>query len=603
MTVLLNSHTVRLQDKAPINASLVSSLKTYEFNRSLLETALKHDKLCPLAIFQGENGLKGVRFQDSRIDLENPAFTKVAEALPRVSSSQKGKVLGVIPSADKPTDKRIAVLFSGGPAAGGHNVLLGICNMLGERNTLLGVRSGPKGLLKGDLFEIDINDLNEKRNTGGFDFLGTDRTKIKSAEQLAHVAQTVQQFELDAIIIIGGDDSNTNAAILAEALLELNCAVIGVPKTIDGDLQVSRILPISFGFDTATKIYAELVGNIIQDSISSRKYWHFVKLMGRAASQVTLEVALQTMPACTLISEEIAKNNWTLSDVVDQITAVVVDRHGSGVHHGVVLIPEGMIEFMPDFTDLIQALNASIPEIPNFAKMTAAKRISSVLDALPKAQQVVFKSLPAEFAADLVIDRDSHGNLQVSRIATEQLIAKMVSERVAEIQSEPAILRNELNVELAPEAIGRLSTFNFASQTHFLGYEGRCGAPSRFDATFTYNLGIVAGALALDGKTGYMAAITDFDSGGRALAIPLTGLMRSETRDGKDVYVIEKALVDTESPAFDYFSSRREEWAKTDCFSSPGPRQFWGPNALQMPMTVALNQGYESIYYKLGDSE
>ena len=600
MTVLLNTQTVRFQDKAPINTTLVSSIKSFEYNQSLFEGALRQDKLEPLEIFKSTSGLSGVSFQDSRIELKNPSFNVVSDAFPRISSIHKGKVLGVIPKANKPKGKRVAVLFSGGPAAGGHNVLIGICDMLGKDNTLLGVRSGQKGLIRGDIFEISTEELNERRNGGGFDFLGTDRTKIKTIEQMAHVAK---QHKIDAIVIIGGDDSNTNAAVLAEALFELNCAVIGVPKTIDGDLQVSRILPISFGFDTATKIYAEMVGNIIQDSVSSLKYWHFIKLMGRSASQVTMEVALQTMPAVALISEEIAKNHWSLNDIVDQITSAVVARHGTGVHHGVVLIPEGVIEFMPDFTGLIQALNEYLVQLaPELKNKSAEEKRQLVIKALPKEARIVFESLPNEFAADLLIDRDSHGNLQVSRIATEQLFARMVEERLAEIQADPSILRTKLHVELSPEAIGRLSVFNFASQTHFIGYEGRCGAPSRFDATFTYNLGIVAGALALEGKTGYMAAITDFHNGGRALAIPLTGLIRSELRDGKDVFVIEKALVDTDAPAFDYFTSRREEWAKSDCFSSPGPRQYWGPHANQMPISVALNQGYDSIYYSLGNS-
>ncbi len=348
--------------------------------------------------------------------------------------------------------------------------------------------------------------------------MGSDRTKIKTDEQFESVRQTVKKFNLNAIVVVGGDDSNTNAAFLAE---KVDCQVIGVPKTIDGDLQIGSLLPISFGFDTATKIYAELVGNILQDTPSSRKYWHFIKLMGRSASHIALEVALQTKVPVTLISEEIKAKKMKLQDVVDVINQAVKTRAAAGMQYGVVLVPEGLIEFISDL---------NISDIPN-------------------------------------LKFDSHGNPQVSQIPTEQLLAEKV----------------ECNVI-----------------THFFGYEGRCGAPSRFDANFTYNLGLTAGSLILDGRTSYMASFTQLDRGGLPLGIPLKSLLTEEIRDGKKSTVIKKALVDLNSPAFNYFASRRDSWVKSDVFASPGPRQFEGRTANQMPITVALNQGYDSLEFQFG---
>jgi pyrophosphate--fructose-6-phosphate 1-phosphotransferase len=469
-------------------------------------------------------------------------------------------------------------LLSGGPASGGHNIIAGIKKALGDKNTLLGVKSGPKGLMAGDIFEVKNEDIDHIINTGGFDYLGSDRTKIKTKEQFEKVKAVCQQNKLNAIIVVGGDDSNTNAGLLAEYLFDLNVQVIGVPKTIDGDLQVQDLLPISFGFDTATKIYSELVGNILQDTPSSRKYWHFVKLMGRSASHVALEVALQTQPAWTLISEEVSSKNMSLSQVVDQIVNVIVARSQKKINHGVVIIPEGLIEFIPEMNRLIDELNDLVPQFEQeLQKADRHQKRDIVLREISANNKQLFNSLPNYIKDMLLLDRDAHGNLQVSQIPTETLLIDMAREKIE---------RDFPNVP-------------FAANKHFFGYEGRCGAPTLFDLAYTYNLGLTAGSLVLSGFSGYMASLTGLDHGGKPVAIPLPGLMNIEKRSGHDEMVIKKYLVDLNAPAFKYFASRREAWAKEDIFSSPGPRQLWGPTSHQMPISVALNSGYSSLDFQL----
>jgi len=439
------------------------------------------------------------------------------------------------------------------------------------------VKAGPKGLLEGDLFEIADDAVQRITNTGGFDFLGSDRTKIKTPEQFEAVKKTCKDFNLDALVIVGGDDSNTNAVFLAEYLFDEGVQVIGVPKTIDGDLQAGKLLPISFGFDTATKIYAEMVGNILQDTPSSRKYWHFIKLMGRAASHVALEVALQTRPAVTLISEEVAERKSSLKEIVEEIAQVVVKRSQKKINHGVVIVPEGLIEFIPEMTGMISALNEVMGSQQDLDALALAQRRELIAAKLDAANLALYDSLP-EFIRDmLLLDRDSHGNLPVSQIPTEKLLIEMVGRRVKELDPK----------------------LKFSTNSHFFGYEGRCGAPSLFDAAFTFNLGLTAGSLVLDGRTAYMASVTDFHKGGRPLALPLTGLLNIERRHSKEEIVIEKALVRTQSPAFRFFAGRRQSWAEADCFSSPGPRQFWGPTSRQAPILVALNQGYPSLKFAM----
>ncbi len=556
---------------------LSSELKKMEKGNSLFEVHVRKLPVPVCKSFLNRRGQIGpVSFAPEAKKLSTRDSDEVAAKFPKVAGLCRNKLMIAKGAPSKPVQgKRVAVLFSGGPAAGGHNVIAGLKKVLGKNNQLFGVKAGPKGLLEGNLFEIKEDAVQRITNTGGFDFLGSDRTKIKTPEQFEAVKKTCQDYRLDAIVIVGGDDSNTNAVFLAEYLFDEGVQVIGVPKTIDGDLQVARLLPISFGFDTATKIYAEMVGNILQDTPSSRKYWHFIKLMGRAASHVALEVALQTRPAVTLISEEVAEKRSSLKEIVDEIARCIVNRARKKVNYGVVIVPEGLIEFIPEMTLMIGALNDTMGSQQGLDAMTLAQRRELIMARLDSANLALYNSLPGFIQDMLLLDRDSHGNLPVSQIPTERLLIEMVARRVKELDP---------NVK-------------FSTNNHFFGYEGRCGAPSLFDAAFTYNLGLTAGSLVLDGRTGYMASVTDFHKGGRVLAIPLTGLLNLERRHGKEEFVIEKALVRTDSPAFRFFAGRRQAWAEADCFTSPGPRQFWGPTSKQVPILVALNQGYPDLKF------
>ncbi|MDR1162623.1 MAG: diphosphate--fructose-6-phosphate 1-phosphotransferase [Candidatus Accumulibacter sp.] len=569
-------------------STLPEQLREMESHHSIFESALRRLPLPVCAVFGSPDQPVPVRFTASEKILRTPDNAIVARSFPLSIEASGNAVLVPTPSDVAPVKgKRVAVLFSGGPAAGGHNVVAGIRRILGDKNTLLGVTPGPKGLIKGAFFEITDDAIASYVNTGGFDFLGTDRTKIKTDAQFRKVKENCVEHAIDAIIIIGGDDSNTNAAILAEYLFKdvkpdgSGVQVIGVPKTIDGDLQVKGFLPISFGFDTATKIYSEMVGNILQDTRSSLKYWHFIKLMGRSASHVTLEVALQTKPAVALVSEEVAEKKQSLSSIVDQIARAVVARARKGMNHGVVLVPEGLIEFIPEIHYLIVELNDVLAHNEKeFSRLHDSARLIFIQNKLSSENARLLASLPDYIVNQLLTDRDSHGNLQVSLIPTEQLLIDMVARYVREIDAG----------------------IPFAAQSHFFGYEGRCGAPTRFDAAYTYNLGLTAASLVLDGRTGYMASVTDLTDGGRPIAIPLTGLLQIERRQGQDEFVIRKALVEMNSPAMRYFASRRGDWADDDHFSSPGPRQMWGPAARQQPITVALNSNSDSLEFTIGEA-
>ena len=562
-------------------ASLVTKM---EKHNSIFENSIRSLEVPVCAAFKDGGSIAPVSFEESAESISTKDTAKVNEQFPKTSAASKNKVLsGKGKNASPLKGKRVAVLFSGGPAAGGHNVVAGLKKVLGKDNTLLGVKAGPKGLIEGKLFEITDEAVAQIVNTGGFDFLGSDRTKIKTDEQFAAVKKTCVDNKLDAIVIIGGDDSNTNAAILAEFLYSgikadgSGVQVIGCPKTIDGDLQIGDLLPISFGFDTATRIYAELAGNILQDTPSSRKYWHFVKLMGRAASHVALEVALQVKPAIALVSEEIAEKDMSLAEIVDGIAQAVVARSKKGINHGVVLVPEGLIEFIPEMNTLIQDISDKMAaDAVEVNPLSIQDRVVFIPGKLTPAHAKLYHSLPGYIQEMLVADRDSHGNLQVSLIPTERLVIDMVAVRVKEL--DPSV--------------------KFATQNHFFGYEGRCGAPTLFDAAYTFNLGLTAGSLILSGKTGYIASITNLNQGGCPIALPLSGLLNIERRHGKDEMVIEKALVKLDSPAFKYFESRRAAWAADDLFCSPGPRQLWGPAAMQIPITVALNRNYASLGFK-----
>lgn len=591
---------------------LIRSLEATEKGRSLFEEEVRRLAVPVLAAFQDQGRVAPAGFGPAPEQLPAPKDSAaLAKAFPQLFPRTGSRVLRAS-TQDRPQrkGKRVGVLFSGGPAAGGHNVLVGLKRALGPDNTLVGIKGGPKGLIAGKVFEITDADLARVLNTGGFDFLGSDRTKIKTSEQFTAVKRTCHDQKLDALVVVGGDDSNTNAALLAEYLFSnvhadgRGVAVIGVPKTIDGDLQVPDLLPITFGYDTATKIYAELVGNILQDTPSSRKYWHFVKLMGRSASHVTLEVALQTKPAVAFVSEEVSDRKYSLAHLVDIICRAVARRAGKGVDHGVVLIPEGLIEFIPEMCALIRELN----EV-----MAASGKVLADLKTLNEKKDFIFgkispgaaklmATLPDEFENMLLLDRDAHGNLQVSQIPTEKLLIEMVTARLHEMKLDPKPFfgTGEGQIDLTPEEVERFVGSKFSTNSHFFGYEGRCGAPSRFDAAYTVNLGLTAGSLVLAGHTGYMVAVRALDQGGEALALPLTGLLTVERRHGQDEMVIEKALVRTDSPAFKFFLASRERWAREDHFSSPGPRQLWGPVANQLPALVALNQGYRDLKFDLG---
>jgi diphosphate-dependent phosphofructokinase len=586
---------------------------TTEAKHSILEDEVRKISIPVCSVFVQENGEIGPAvFEETDIVLPLKDPGQIERIFPRTLSKNRNVVLeGRAGDFSHPVKgRRVGVLFSGGPAAGGHNVLAGLKAALGKENTLIGIRKGPKGLMHGDVVEIIGKDVQSLLNTGGFDFLGTDRTKIKSPEQFQKVRNTVTANKLDGLVIVGGDDSNTNAAFIAEYFQGegINCSVIGIPKTIDGDLALGKLLPISFGFDTATKIYSELAGNLSQDAASAVKYWHFVKLMGRTASKITLEVALQTKPAVALISEEIAEKNMSLDSIVDSVVRVITQRRLKGINHGVVLIPEGLVEFIPEMRTLIYELNKVLAEYERDIRdlPTLKNKQEFIYPLLPAHSAQLMASLPDDIEEMLILGRDEHGNVKVSQIETERLLIEKIRYRVSELKRHPNRFfgKAEGKIDATPEQIESIKSMTFSTQSHFLGYEGRCAQPTRFDAAYTFHLGLTAGSLVLAGKTGYMAAVTDFDKGGRVLALPLVALVTKEMRKGKEEFVIEKSLVKTNSPAFQMLAKNRERWARDDLFSSPGPIQHWGPTSRQLSISVAMEQGYEDYRnFNLGDDQ
>jgi len=582
-----------------------------EAKHSIFEDEVRKMPIPVSSVFIQKNGEIGpavFKETDIVLPLKNP--DRVEKAFPRTLRQNRNVVLEAFAGdpAQRVKGKRVGVLFSGGPAAGGHNVLAGLKAALGKDNALVGIRKGPRGLIQGDVFEISGKDVQSLLNTGGFDFLGTDRTKIQTPEQFEKVKETVLKNKLHGLVIVGGDDSNTNAAFIAEFFerQDIRCSVIGIPKTIDGDLALGKLLPISFGFDTATKIYSELAGNLSQDAASAVKYWHFVKLMGRTASKITLEVALQTKPAVALISEEIAEKNMSLDNIVDAVVGAITERRLKGINHGVVLIPEGLVEFIPEMRTLIYELNKVLAEYEHDIRdLPTLKNKQEFIYPLLSAQSAqLMASLPEEIEEMLILGRDEHGNVKVSQIETEKLLIEKIRYRVSELKRHPNRFFGKTGgkIDAAPEQIEKIKSMSFSTQSHFLGYEGRCAKPTRFDAAYTFLLGLTAGSLALAEKTGYMAVVTDFDRGGRVLALPLVALVTTELRKGKEEFVIEKSLVQTSSPAFTVFAKNRERWAQKDFFSSPGPIQHWGPTSKQLPISVALEQGYEDYReFQLGE--
>ena len=462
----------------------------------------------------------------------------------------------------------VGVILSGGQAPGGHNVIAGIYDALKEANPsskLLGFLLGPGGLLNDKAIEITGEFLAPYRNTGGFDMIGSGRTKIESEDQFAKVAEVAKKRGVNAIVVIGGDDSNTNAALLAEYFLKTgtDVKVIGVPKTIDGDLK-NDMVECSFGFDTATKTYSELIGNIERDANSAKKYWHFIKLMGRSASHIALECALQTHPNICIISEEIEEKRMTLDQIVDLIVTTVVARSENDEHFGVVLVPEGLVEFIPEMKVLIGEINDILAaNDAYFATLhTFEEQSEWVNKKLSRDSSYVFSSLPNHIQRQLLMDRDPHGNVQVSRIETESLLVELVEDRLNEMKTKG-------------DYKGKFST-----QTHFFGYEGRCAFPSNFDADYCYSLGYAAFCLIANKLTGYIASVRNlshpsdhWEAGG----VPLTMMMNLEQRHGHLKPVIKKALVRLGDAPFKAFAARRDEWAVKTSFAYPGAIQYWGP--------------------------
>ena len=474
----------------------------------------------------------------------------------------------------------VGVILSGGQAPGGHNVIAGLYDALKQansKNNLYGFLGGPSGIIEGKYVEFNDEFINDYRNTGGFDIIGSGRTKLETEEQFQAAWEVCKKLNISAVVIIGGDDSNTNAALLAEWFVAHNAGiqVIGCPKTIDGDLKNEQI-EISFGFDTATKTYGELIGNIERDANSAKKYWHFVKIMGRSASHVALEAALQTQPNITLISEEVEQKKMSLSSIINYMTDIIVRRSENGKNFGIAVIPEGLIEFVPELKTMIANLNDIMPSLEKDSKYsngTDAEKISIIENSLSSENSSVFKSLPSLIKSQLLMDRDPHGNVQVSKIETEKLLISMIEEKLAGLKKE-----------------GKYSG-KFSTQSHFFGYEGRCAFPSNFDADYCYSLGFNAFALINFGLTGYLSSVrnltepaNDWIAGG----VPLTMMMNMERRHGEMKPVIKKALVELDGPVFKKLEENREDWAMNDRYLFPGAIQYFGPSSVCDITTVTL---------------
>ncbi len=488
-----------------------------------------------------------------------------------------------VPSDEKKTYEptNIGVILSGGQAPGGHNVICGLYDELKKQNPaskLYGFLMGPGGLVDHKYIEITEDIINEYRNTGGFDMIGSGRTKLEEESQFEAGLTILKELDIKAVVIIGGDDSNTNACVLAEYYAAHNAGVrvIGCPKTIDGDLKNDQI-ETSFGFDTACKTYAEVIGNIQRDANSARKYWHFIKLMGRSASHIALECALQCQPNICIVSEEVEEKNQTLDDIVTYIAGVVARRAADGNNFGTVLIPEGLIEFIPAMKRLIAELN-DLLATPEAATVPADGQRAWILGKLSAENAAIYESLPEGVARQLTMERDPHGNVQVSLIETEKLLSEMVGKKLAAWKKE-----------------GKY-TGKFAAQHHFFGYEGRCAAPSNYDADYCYALGTSAAQLVANGKTGYMAIVKNTTASAEewvAGGVPITMMMNMERRSGKMKPVIKKALVRLDGAPFKEFAAHRDEWAVKTSFVYPGPIQYFGPTEVcdQCTMTLRLEQG------------
>ena len=476
----------------------------------------------------------------------------------------------------------VGVILSGGQAPGGHNVITGLFDQikrLNPENRLFGFILGPGGFVDHNYKELTKEVIDEYRNTGGFDMIGSGRTKLEKVEQFEKGLEIARELNLSAIVIIGGDDSNTNACVLAEyyAAKNYGIQVIGCPKTIDGDLKNEQI-ETSFGFDTACKTYSELIGNIERDCNSARKYWHFIKVMGRSASHIALECALQCQPNVCLVSEEVEQKDMTLNQIVDDLCQIIAKRAEDGNNFGTVIVPEGLIEFIPAIGRLIQELNDLLAAHgADYKDLDKEAQRKYIIEHLSKDNAATFETLPADVARQLSLDRDPHGNVQVSLIETEKLLSAMCEARLAEMKKEG-------------KYVGK-----FAAQHHFFGYEGRCAAPSNFDADYCYALGTSAAQLIANGKTGYMAIVKNTTAPADqwiAGGVPITMMMNMERRNGEMKPVIRKALVELDGAPFKEFASKRDVWARETAYVYPGPIQYWGPTEVcdQPTKTLALEQ-------------
>ena len=538
---------------------------------------LKYQPKLPQSLQNGVNGLRmvegsatqSVRDQEQINALFPNTYGKPTVTFEASNVSKESEI------------RNVGVILSGGQAPGGHNVIAGLYDALKNANSankLYGFLGGPSGIIDGKYVEFDDEFINAYRNTGGFDIIGSGRTKLETEEQFEKSLAVCKKLNISAVVIIGGDDSNTNAAMLAEWFVKHNAGiqVIGCPKTIDGDLKNEQI-EISFGFDTATKTYAELIGNIERDANSAKKYWHFVKIMGRSASHVALEAALQTQPNITLISEEVQEKKMSLSSIIDYMTDIIVKRSNAGKNFGIAVIPEGLIEFIPEMGSMISNLNdimATLESDPAFVNATTIRdKFDIVENRLEDENAKVYKSLPALIKGQLLADRDPHGNVQVSKIETEKLLIEMISTRLDELKEEGSF-------------IGK-----FSAQSHFFGYEGRCAFPSNFDADYCYSLGYNAFALISFGMTGYLSSVRNLtESADKWIAggVPLTMMMNMEKRHGEMKPVIQKALVRLDGPVFKQLQDNREDWAMNDRYLFPGAIQYFGPSSVCDITTVTL---------------
>ena len=524
--------------------------------------------------------------------LEGGANVKVVEGKPTTAVADAKKIKALFPAtygSPEVTFKKLAkkaavkpvnigVILSGGQAPGGHNVIAGIFDgikSLNKNSKLYGFKKGPDGLVKNEYMELTAKIIDAHRNTGGFDMIGSGRTKLETVAHFEAARKNCEALGISALVVIGGDDSNTNACLLAEYYKsnKIPINIIGCPKTIDGDLKNEHI-EASFGFDTACRVYSELIGNICRDANSAKKYWHFIKVMGRSASHIGLECALQTHANITIISEEVAQRKMTIAGIVKDICEVVARRSANGENFGVAIIPEGLIEFIPEVKTLISELNDILAkEAAAFQKLDNEDKIKFVTKSLDKTMSKTFSSLPQGIQLQLCLDRDPHGNVQVSLIETEKMLGEMVKKQLKEMAAK-----------------GKYKG-KFSTQSHFLGYEGRCAAPSNYDADYCYSLGYTAAALIGAGKTGYMASVrnttkpsTKWVCGG----IPITMMMNIEKRHGEDKPVIQKALVKLDAAPFKFFAKNRDQWAVSSEYIYPGPIQYFGPSEVCDQVTVTL---------------